>query len=275
MRNVWLVTNPASGSARQLSGDALAELLAGTGARVAGRTAFPETPLPTPRELAAAGVDTLVLFAGDGTINATLCALTGWDGAFLILPGGTMNLLAKALHGDAEVAAIVAAANDARRIALPVADAGGRCAFVGIILGPAAHWGRARELGRRSALTRLVRAMRYAWARTFGRGIRVAGAPGLRGRYQAVLVRPGNPELAISGIDARDLRSIVDLGWSWLTGAWLDARAVTNCTARRLRLADARPVQALFDGEAAMLPPGTEILPGMTKPIFLATRPAP
>jgi len=273
MKCFWLITNPASGSARELSADALAALLGQQGASEAGRTAFPAEALPTADALIAAEVDTVVLFAGDGTINTTLCALAGWEGGFLILPGGTMNLLAKVLHGDATPDAIVAAAAAAsRRVALPVADAGERRAFVGIILGPAAYWGRARELTRQNALSRLLRAVRFAWARTFGRGVRIAGAPALRARYQAVFVRPAPNELAVTGIDARDLRSIVELGWTWLTGEWLDARAVTHCRSTRLQLNDAKPVPALFDGEAVVLAPGTVIVPAMTAPLFLATK---
>ncbi|MGF7146902.1 diacylglycerol kinase family enzyme [Sphingomonas zeicaulis] len=230
--------------------------------------------MPTAADLDAAGIDLAVLFAGDGTINAALCALASWQGGFLILPGGTMNLLARALHGEADPAAIVAAAHGAsRRVALPMIEAGPHRAFVGLILGPAAHWYRAREMARAGRPRRMLSAALGAWRRTFGRGIRIAGAPGLRARYQAVFVQPGATRLSVAAIDARDWRAIVQLGWDWLTGDWVRARAVDEAQTEVLRLAEGKPVLALFDGEPVRLEPGTRITPGLSRKAFIATLP--
>src|SRR6185503_11483489 len=79
------------------------------GFEVARRTVFPEQALPTPAELAAAGIDRVAVFAGDGTVNAAIAGLAGWDGAVLVLPGGTMNLLYHRLHGARSLEQTVAA----------------------------------------------------------------------------------------------------------------------------------------------------------------------
>lgn len=273
MERLWFITNPDSGSATREKCEALEAVFEERGLMLAGRTGFPEAPIPSERELATAKVDTVVLFAGDGTINAALCALANWDGAFLILPGGTMNLLAKALHGNADPAAIVHAAHEAgRRVALPYVEAGPHRAFVGLILGPAAHWARAREAARKGRVARVLGAIRSAWRRTFGKGIRVAGVPGMHGRYQAVFVAPGAAgALEVAAIDARDWGAIAELGWNWLTGDWIAARAVTDRRAERLRPLCRRPVLALFDGEPVTLDPDAEVTGGMTGPAFLAT----
>lgn len=274
MDTLWFITNPHSGSATREKGDALESVFAERGLKLAGRTLFPEEGLPEAADLDAAGVDTVVLFAGDGTINAALRKLANWRGAFLILPGGTMNLLAKALHSELDPHKIVQAAHDGRqRVALPFVEAGPHRAFVGLILGPAAHWVNAREAVRNGRLTRFLPAMRIAWRRTFGGGVRVGGARGLRDRYQAVLISPGRTGgLDIAAIDARDWGSIAELGWDWLTGDWVAARAVTQSEASRLRIQGNRGVLALFDGEPVTLNPGEEIISGMTHPGFIATR---
>lgn len=273
MERLWFITNPSSGSATQAKCEALEAVFAERGLDLAGRTGFPDQPIPTGAELSAEKVDTVVLFAGDGTINAALCSLADWDGAFLILPGGTMNLLAKALHGDAEPADIIHAAHEAgRRVALPYVEAGPHRAFVGLILGPAAHWARAREAARKGRLARVAGAMRSAWRRTFGKGIRITGVPGMHDRYQAVFVAPSGGALEVAAIDARDWGAIAELGWNWLTGDWVAARAVTDRRAERLRPAVRRPVLALFDGEPVMLEPDAEVTGGMTRPAFIATR---
>lgn len=275
MQSLWFITNPHSGSATQVKCDALEAVFAERGLSLAGRSRFPDDAMPEPAALDAAGVDTVVLFAGDGTINAALCALADWDGAFLILPGGTMNMLARALHGDGggDAAAIVHAAHgSARRVALPYVAAGPHRAFVGLILGPAAHWARAREAARHGRVARVIRAARNAWRRSFGRGIAVRGVAGMQGRYQAVFVAPAVDGLQVNGIDARDWGAILDLGWAWLTGDWVAARAVTDRRAQRIAPSGRRPVLALFDGEPVTLAPGTPITGGTTPPRFLTTR---
>ena len=275
MQKLWFITNPGSGSTTQAKCEALEAVFAERGLELVGRSDFPENDIPEGEELDAKGVDTVVLFAGDGTINAALCALAKWKGSFLILPGGTMNLLAKALHDEMDPHKIVhAAREEARRVSLNFVEAGKHRAFVGVILGPAASWARAREAVRKGKLGKLVQAVRSAWSNTFARrGIRVRGAPGLAHRYQAVFVFP-DPEkgLDVAAVDARDWRAIGQLGWEWLTGDWVAARAVTKTRTPELRLKGTRRVLALFDGEQVTLEPSIPITGGTSLEAFIATR---
>lgn len=276
MERVWFVTNRASGTATPEKCEALEAVFEERGLTLAGRTDFPNAPVPSAEELAGANADTIALFAGDGTINATLCKLADWDGGFLILPGGTMNLLAKALHDSLDPAEIIHAAHQGgQRVALPFVEAGPHRAFAGLIVGPAAHWGGAREAAREGEVRRVLKLVGKAWRRTFGPGLRIAGVPGMTQRYQAVFVHPAAAALEVAAINARDLRSIVQLGWDWLTGDWIAARAVTYRKAERVRLASRRPVLALFDGEPETLPPDAEITGGLTRLIFIATKTEP
>lgn len=273
MQNLWFVTNPNSGSATREKCAAIEAVFEERGLHLVGRTGFPDEALPDGEALNAAGADTVVLFAGDGTINAALCKLADWEGRFLILPGGTMNLLAKALHDSLDPHAIVHAAHEGHRvIAMPYVEAGPHRAFVGLILGPAAQWFRAREAVRKRRLLSFVRALRHAWGRTFGKGIRVSGSVRLRRRYQAVLVKPDSRGLDVAGIDARDWRSIAELGWNWVSGEWVQAASVTHALSRHLVIEGRRPVLALFDGEPERLERGTRITGGMSAERFIATR---
>lgn len=273
MDRLWFITNPNSGTATRAKCEALEAVFTEGGLTLAGRTEFPDEKLPTGEDLDAAQVDTVVLFAGDGTINAALCALDRWQGGFLILPGGTMNLLAKGLHDEMDPHKIVHAARTCdRRVALPYVIAGEHRAFVGLILGPAASWFRAREAVRKGRIGRFIAATRGAWRRTFGdRGIRIAGA-GLHEHYQAVLVTPFPDTLRVDAIDARDWRSIVELGWDWLNGDWVAARAVNEGRTQELRVRGHRPVLALFDGEPVTLDPAKPIRAGQSPKTFIATK---
>jgi diacylglycerol kinase family enzyme len=274
MKTLWFITNPGSGSTTKAKCDALEAVFEERGLALAGRTYFPAEKMPTAERLDADKVDTVVLFAGDGTINTALCVLADWQGAFLILPGGTMNLLAKALHRATDPQAIIHEAHDeTRRVALPYIEVGKHRAFVGLILGPATAWARAREAARKGKIGRLVSAARLAWGKTFARGgIRVDGAPGLTKRYQAVLVSPDANGLDVVAVDARDWGSIAQLGWEWITGDWVAARAATESHAKELRVRGTGRVVALFDGEPVTLEPGQAITSGMSRKSFIATR---
>lgn len=275
MHRFWLITNRSSGSTSADRQSALIERMTGKGFVEAGMTDFPDDPLPSPDELGAAGVDLVVLYAGDGTINAAIRKLERWDGAILILPGGTMNLLARELHGDADPLAIIDQADaDAPRVAIPYVEAGEARAFVGLILGPAANWAHAREAARAGRGRSMLRAVGHAWRRTFGRGIRVIGAPGLPRQAQAVFVLPDCEKLRVAAVDARDWRTIVALGWEWVTGDWVKAAAVHEVRARTLHIVERRPALGLFDGEPVKIAPDVMIRAGQTAAQFVRTRAA-
>lgn len=272
MQNLWFITNTASGTATAGKAAAIKALFTELGLTVAGQTAFPDDDLPDAARLDAAGADTIVLFAGDGTINAAACSLADWKGSILILPGGTMNLLAKSLHRDLDPAAIVrAAAERGTLVPLPFVEAGEHRALVGLILGPATSWVHARELVRSRTIRGLGRALSTAWRRTFSRGIRLKNVPGLHEHAQAVFVRPGCDHLDIAAVNARDWRAIASLGWEWLTGDWVAAEEVTHIRAARFGVAGRKPLLALFDGEPVMLDPGVTFGTGMTRKMFVTT----
>lgn len=273
MRCVWLVTNARSGSVTDAAMASVEAAIGNAGGKIGARSRFPEEALPTPANLRAAGIDTLVIFAGDGTINTTLAKIEGWEGAVLILPGGTMNLLAKALHGNSAAADIVAASADARPRSVPYAAIGGDRAYVGMIVGPAAHWHRPRELVRARRVRGFARAIRLAWRATFSRGIRVAGTGGPKGRHQAVVVEPRIEGLHIAAIDARRFADVARLGWDWITGDWLRAPAVVSWEDREVAFVGNRAILALVDGEPRQLAPPQRVQHGMSEPIFLATGP--
>ena len=96
----WLLANSASGSNSPVALEKLKASLGDHGLEIANILTLPSDPLPTPGDLDAARVSSIVIYTGDGTLNAALSKLRGWTGAVLVLPGGTKNLLSKRLHGD-------------------------------------------------------------------------------------------------------------------------------------------------------------------------------
>ena len=157
-RRLWLVNNTSSGSNDDAALAALEKCCGEHGFRIAHRTVFPAQELPAPAMLDAAGIDTVVVFAGDGTVNSLIAALTGWGGAVLVLPGGTMNLLYHRLHGEQameEVVAAVATGKANRRRPGVIRSRHGD-AYAGVLAGPGTSWGRVREAMREYAVVELA-----------------------------------------------------------------------------------------------------------------------
>ena len=272
MQRLWLVLNTASGST---SAAIVAEVEAAcAGFTVVGRTDFPADPLPDTAALDAAGTDTLVVFGGDGTINAATCKVDDWRGAALILPGGTMNGLAKALHGDAGWRDILQRAGDAPTETVPVAACGAHRAMVGVIMGPAASWFHAREYVRSGAWSKVARALRFAARKTFARTIRVLGEGAHAGRHRAVIVTPRDGELEIASISTASWFAAARLGVEWLTGDWRRGSDVHVSHAPTVTVASSRKITALFDGEPANLPSPATVRQATTRLRFIATRAA-
>lgn len=264
----WLIVNPSSGSVSRA--DAVDDDLDRAGIDIVGRTTFPDEPLPTADMLTSAAADLLILFAGDGTINAAACALDRWAGKVLILPGGTMNLLARQLHGDATAAEILSRLSDsADATALPYVEAGPHRAFVAMIAGPPSTWAHAREAVRHGRLNAAWRAARLAWMRSFSQGVRVKGAG--RGVHRAVVITPDDRGMEIAAIDLYGWLGAARLGAQWLAGDWRAAPSVAISRPEIAEIGGARSIHLLFDGEAVKLGAPIRVTPGSSRLRFLRT----
>ena len=272
MERLWLISNFASGSATEEKCDAIQAIIEERGMALVGRTRFPDEPLPEIEALIAAEVDTVVLFAGDGTVNTAACKYDKWHGKALILPGGTMNVLAKRLHGNAEPHDIVHAAHE-RPVphTLPFVESGPHRAFCALIIGPAAAWAGAREAVRYRRIRRFLRAVRVAWGRTWSRGVTLFDGTRRRGAYKALLIAPEDGWLRITAFATSTFFEALRLGWEWLWGNVHDAPSVDDTRSAHVTVTGRRAIHALFDGEEAMLQCPARISSGMSNLKFIAT----
>lgn len=266
---VWLILNRASRAVAENWEEKLTAAFAARGWTLAGTTDFPQQKLPHPAYLD--DVDVVAVAAGDGTINAAAKRLDDWPGLLLVLPGGTMNLLAKALHGTVDPLAIIAAVADhpqTRKI--PAIASGDHRAFVGAIVGPGASWVHAREAVRHNRWAKLSRAIRFAWLRSFSEAVHLRDGKRRSPGYRAVFVQPKEGTLSVIRVRAAGWRDGVRLGFTYLTGSWENARGIETSTAKAMALEDHRPVFALFDGEPLHLPENAILRPEQTKLRFIA-----
>lgn len=117
----------------------------------------------------------------------------------------------------------------------------------------------------------MVRAGRFAWARTFSRGITVHDADGRRSRQRAAVFVPGDGAMDVTSIRAAGWAEIVALGWEYLVGNWHDAPGVHDSRATRATVTGPRAIHALFDGEEVKLASPVEVRSGLSRLRFVAT----
>lgn len=272
MERLWLITNPGSGSTSDEKTEGIEAIFEERGLHLAGRTNFPEEGLPDIAELTAAQIDTVVLFAGDGTVNAAACKYDKWPGKALVLPGGTMNMLAKQLHGEADPHAIVHAAHErGTERPMPFVEAGPHRALCGLIIGPAATWAYAREAVRGGSFKQFRRGVWLAWQRTRTRSISLSDGKRRRGGYRAIMISPEDGWLRVSAFSTATFVEAARLGWEWMVGSWHDAPSVDDSRLTHVTVSGGRSLHALFDGEEVKLATPARISSGVSKLRFVST----
>jgi len=127
VRRIALIDNPKAGQRQhaRLLDAILAELRRGGFEVEAVPTAGPGDATRLAREIAAAGwTEAVLAFGGDGTVREVAAGLLGSEVALGILPGGTVNLLARALGLPGEPVAAAAGIADLPVRSLDVGLAG-------------------------------------------------------------------------------------------------------------------------------------------------------
>jgi hypothetical protein len=259
----WLVVNPASGSNTEGCSEALSAAFAARGITVERVIAFPDDPLPDHEALDAEGIGMVAAYTGDGTVNALVNHLAGWGGVVLVLPGGTMNLLALRLHRTTAYEAIldiVAAAG-----ALPRRPACVRCpagvALAGLLVGPGTAWNRVRESMRVKAIADIAKDTLAALRETTsGPGVLLADRAAAReGGYPLIELTPGEHGVQVDGYYAEAPLEYAEQAWATLRHRFREGPHDRLGLAESLTLVsvDGSPLTCLIDGEPGECPSGS------------------
>lgn len=260
---IWLVSNPAS---RSNDETALARLEADCAANrlaIAGRTVFPGDSLPNKAELDRNGIGIVAVFAGDGTVNATLDHLAGWGGMALVLPGGTMNLIFHRLFGESDCAgALRAVASGQAKVRRPgmVRSPLGN-AYAEALAGPGTAWRDVREAIRAAALVEVAADAAAAAATTLkGDPVACVEPPlGRREGYPLIAVRPSAGYLAVEAYHSESPGELLEQLTALVQRDFRHGPHETlgHVARAELRSVDGAPLGLLLDGEPAV--PGAAV----------------
>lgn len=253
-----LIVNAASGSNSPETCEALKGGLAVHGVSIARDIAVPDDALPTAGALDEAGIELVVIYTGDGTLRSALTGLDGWRGAVLVLPGGTTNLLSKALHGDRPLDDILERLPHMERrrrryLTSPVGPA-----VIEVLAGPGAKWSDVRE-GLRAGDVAAVASTAVDAVQASASGSNVVlvdpdigkpeGYPGLR-------LTPLAHGIEVEGYGADTITDYLAQGMALLrrdfrTGPHddLGIHSAIHC-----RSTDGAPIELMLDGERACGP---------------------
>ncbi|WP_288806266.1 diacylglycerol kinase family protein [uncultured Novosphingobium sp.] len=256
----WLVCNAASGSNDDAAVAEVEAALTAVGFVLERRIGFPGESAPEAPELAKSGIALLAIFGGDGTTHSAVAAAHGWDGPVLVLPGGTMNMLAKRLHGDVPAAEIIARlAPDRLPTSRPtVISTRHGIALTGILAGPGTVWNEVREAMRAGNVLDFVAATRDAIAWSVngpkvvcmqGSGSKVDGAR--EDGYAAITVTPAANGLEAKGYYAETPGDFAGQGIALLNRDFRDGPHDRLGRHEQLRLVcpEGEPMGLLIDGE--------------------------
>lgn len=259
-QRIWLVANPASGSNNEKAREELERCCGNAGFQVERTIGFPDDQLPGPAVLDSAGIDLVAVFAGDGTANALIGKLSGWSGAVLVLPGGTMNLLYRRLHGERTIEDVVRMAAegeaDLRRPGVIRCNQG--TAYADLLAGPGTSWYDVREALRDADVLGVADSAAQAIGETLATPGIACRDPQL-GReegYPLVMLTPEGEGIRVSGFRAATIGDYLREGWALLTRKFREGPRDDLGLTQQVSLAstDGEPFGVLLDGEKAESP---------------------
>lgn len=252
MKRTLLVNNSNSGNANAVEEGALASALEAAGFGVVGRASLPDDDLPSLSDLMTHDIQTLAICAGDGTVSSMCAKLADWSGDVLVLPGGTMNLLSRHLHGEHSLPELLELLPNLTEQAqpVPIIRAAGHEIYTGLTVGPSTHWGEVREGIRQADLGNLRETVSAAWSETLGEeGVWLENAP--REAYAGIFIEPFDAEkMNVIAFKANSLGDMVNHGLAWLRKDFREGpRDELGIMPRATVIGDHMDTGILVDGE--------------------------
>ena len=210
----------------------------------------------------AAKPDVIFVLAGDGTARS-VASKAKPDGPMIApLPGGTMNMLPKALYGTADwKLALKRALEEGEPQAVSGGEVQGEYFYCAAILGSPALWAPAREAMRTGKIKLAWQYGRRALKRAFSGRLRFTLDGGEKRRTEAlVLISPmiskameENTGLEAAAMNPSDAMQAFRLAAHAVMDDWRQDPAVTTRSTQKVAIRARSRIPAVIDGEPTQL----------------------
>ena len=220
-------------------------------------------------EAAGQKLEVLIVLGGDGTIR-TAAEVCAEKGPYLIpLPGGTMNMLPRALYGD--VAWEESLKNTLAAPSLKVLSGGriaGKQFLIAAIVGAPALLVEPRESMREGNIVDAIEKGSVAFRKMFETKIQYLISDDMKGEAEAVaLICPliseqmSDSEQALEAavVDVESAAEVVRLATTAAFGKWRDDRNILLTKTKRVDVQSSEDIPATLDGERVNLGKSAEI----------------
>jgi diacylglycerol kinase family enzyme len=220
-------------------------------------------------EAAGQQLEVLIVLAGDGTIR-TAAEACAEKGSYLIpLPGGTMNMLPRALYGNVSWEEALK-----KTLTAPSTKvlSGGRVAnkrfFIAAIVGAPALWTQPRESMREGNIADAIKKGSVAFRRMFETKVQYLISGGAKGETEGVaLICPliseemSDSEQALEAaiIDVESAAEVIGLASTAAFGKWRDDKNILLTKTKRVSVQSSKEIPATLDGEKVNLGRSAEI----------------
>ncbi len=269
-QKLGVLLNRSSGRRDAATEGALADVLAEAGVAPAMLEYVPGDEVDAAlNRLTAAGLEALIVLGGDGTIRSAAEKCSKADIPLIALPGGTMNMLPKALYGERTWQQALRDTVAAPRLArIGAGQVGGFRFFCAGIFGAPAHWAEAREALRKNHFREAVDRALQAYRRSFSMRIhyRMGSAESGKATVLAVIcpliskTMPWDaPALEVAALNTRDLSEAFALALAGMFSDWRTAAQVTTTATPSLTISAKHTIPATLDGERVTLQRSVEI----------------
>lgn len=264
------MVNVASGSVAPDAPERMRALLAEYG--VSANVCAPESGKLTRclQDAVDADPDAILVLAGDGTARAAV-ELSGPKGPPIApLPGGTMNMLPKAVYGTTVWEdAVRSIMEQSQRQEIGGGEVEGKTFLVAAILGPPALWQPAREAVRKGQISKAVQRAGLAWRKAFSGRLRYSLDSAPRGKAEALAFLCPMVSKAMSSDEQAleaavfEIRGAADafrMGVHAVIDDWRNAPLVQTKPIRDARVWSAGKIPALLDGETVRLAASSQVI---------------
>jgi diacylglycerol kinase family enzyme len=220
-------------------------------------------------EVAGQDLDIFIVFGGDGTIRRAAEACSETSPYLIPLPGGTMNMLPRALYGNVSWEEALK-----KTLTAPSTKvlSGGRVAnkrfFIAAIVGAPALWTQPRESMREGNIADAIKKGSVALRSMFETKVQYLISGGAKGETEAVaLICPliseemSDSEQALEAaiIDVETAAEVIGLATTAAFGKWRDDRNILLTKTKRVNVQSSKEIPATLDGEKVNLGRSAEI----------------